>query len=117
VTSAVRPSWLAGWNLGPLLATERNGELLVKLGSHHAYVTFIYIYVGIHTFILIILISQYAYLSFIYTLCRHTLISYPVSRRRRRKCNPVPGGITGPLRHGGHKYRDLVFQVGGWTQG
>jgi hypothetical protein len=38
----------------------------------------------------------------------------PVSRRRRRKRNPVPGGITGPPCHPRHKYssRDLVLQVG-----
>jgi hypothetical protein len=41
----------------------------------------------------------------------------PASRRWRRKGNPVPGGITGP--HpviGGHKSRDMVFHIGGWTQ-
>jgi hypothetical protein len=31
----------AGWNLGPLLATERISELLVKLGSQHAYLSLI----------------------------------------------------------------------------
>jgi hypothetical protein len=35
------------------------------------------------------------------------LHSRPASRSRRRKGNPVPGGITGP-----HKYRNLVLQVG-----
>jgi hypothetical protein len=40
----------------------------------------------------------------------------PVSRRRRRKGNPVPGGITRPPYHWEHKYRDLGPQVGGWTQ-
>jgi hypothetical protein len=34
------------------------------------------------------------------------------SRRRRRKGNPVPGIITGPPVTRGHKYRDLVLQVG-----
>jgi hypothetical protein len=78
----------AGWNLGPLLATERISELLVKLGSLHAYFSFIYIYIYIYIYIcvcvcvcvyavcmyvniyipIIILASQYAYLFFIYVL-------------------------------------------------
>jgi hypothetical protein len=33
--------------------------------------------------------------------------------RRRRKGNPVPGGITGPPCH----WDSLVLQVGGWTPG
>jgi hypothetical protein len=41
----------------------------------------------------------------------------PANSRRRRKGNPVPGGINGHPVTGGHKYRDLVLQVGGWTQG
>jgi hypothetical protein len=36
----------------------------------------------------------------------------PESRRRRWKGNPVPRGITGQPVTGGHKYRDLVLQVG-----
>jgi hypothetical protein len=39
----------------------------------------------------------------------------PASRRRRWKGNPVPE--RGLLVTGGHKYRDLVLQVGGWKQG
>jgi hypothetical protein len=39
------------------------------------------------------------------------------SCRRRQKWNPVPRGITGPPPSGGHKYRDLVLQVGSWMQG
>jgi hypothetical protein len=31
--------------------------------------------------------------------------------------HPVPGGTTGPPVTGGHKYKDLVLQVRGWTQG
>jgi hypothetical protein len=38
-------------------------------------------------------------------------------RRRRRKGNPVPGGITGPPCHLGHKYKDVVLQVGCWSEG
>jgi hypothetical protein len=41
----------------------------------------------------------------------------PASRRRRRKGRPVPEGITGPPCHWGYKYRGLVLQVVGWTQG
>jgi hypothetical protein len=42
----------------------------------------------------------------------------PVGRRRRRKRNPVTGGITGqPCHFEGHKYRSLVLQSGAWTQG
>jgi hypothetical protein len=41
----------------------------------------------------------------------------PVSRRRQQKGNPVLGDITGHPVTGGNKYRDLVLQVGVWTQG
>jgi hypothetical protein len=41
----------------------------------------------------------------------------PASRRRRRKRNPVPGGILGHPVTGGHKYRDLVLQIGGLDAG
>jgi hypothetical protein len=37
----------------------------------------------------------------------------PAIRRRRRKWNPVPEGITGPPCPWGYKYRDLALQVGG----
>jgi hypothetical protein len=39
----------------------------------------------------------------------------PASRRRRRKGNPVPGGITEPpfSGGGGYKYEELALQVGG----
>jgi hypothetical protein len=37
----------------------------------------------------------------------------PASRKRRRKGNPVPGGISGPLVPGGYKYGDLDLQIGG----
>jgi hypothetical protein len=40
-----------------------------------------------------------------------------LSRRMWQKRNPVPGDIFGPLCHWEHKYRDLVLQDGGWTQG
>jgi hypothetical protein len=36
----------------------------------------------------------------------------PASRRRRRKWNPVPGGITGPPCSWGCKYGDIALQVG-----
>jgi hypothetical protein len=39
------------------------------------------------------------------------------SRRMRWKGNPLLGVITGPRCHWGTKYRDLVRQVGSWTQG
>jgi hypothetical protein len=41
----------------------------------------------------------------------------PEFRGRRRKGNPVNGGLAGRQCHWGYKYRDLVLQVGGWTQG
>jgi hypothetical protein len=34
-------------------------------------------------------------------------------RKRRRKGNPVPGGITEAPCFGGYKYGDLSLQVGG----
>jgi hypothetical protein len=37
----------------------------------------------------------------------------PASRGRRRKGNPVPGGVTGPPFSWGYKYGNLVLQVGG----
>jgi hypothetical protein len=36
----------------------------------------------------------------------------PASRRRQRKGNQLPGGITGV-----HKYGVLILQVRGWTKG
>jgi hypothetical protein len=36
----------------------------------------------------------------------------PASRRRRRKANPVPGGISGPPCSWGYKYEGLALQVG-----
>jgi hypothetical protein len=39
-----------------------------------------------------------------------------VSRKRRRKGNPVPGGITGPPCSWGHKYGSMVVQVGGVSE-
>jgi hypothetical protein len=36
----------------------------------------------------------------------------PASRRKRRRGNPVPGGITGPI-PGVHKYGDLALQFEG----
>jgi hypothetical protein len=41
----------------------------------------------------------------------------PASGRRWRKGNSLPRGNTGPPCHWGTKYRDLVLQVGCWTQG
>lgn len=44
------------------------------------------------------------------SLCEGGLIQLhrsPAIRRRRRKGNPA----------GGHKFRDLVLQIGGWIQG
>jgi hypothetical protein len=37
----------------------------------------------------------------------------PVSRRKRRKGNSVPGGIIGHPIPGGYEYRDLALQIGG----
>jgi hypothetical protein len=47
---------------------------------------------------------------------RMSLHRSPASRRRRRKWNLVPWGITGPPFHWGDKHRALILQVGGWTQ-
>jgi hypothetical protein len=46
-------------------------------------------------------------------------LEYPASCRRRRKWNPMPGGIIWPPCHWEEerKYRDLILQVGGWAQG
>jgi hypothetical protein len=44
-------------------------------------------------------------------------LEYPhpscASPKRRRKGNPMPGGITGPPCSWGYKYGDLALQVGG----
>jgi hypothetical protein len=37
----------------------------------------------------------------------------PASRKRQRKWNPAPGGITGPHCSWGYKYGNLALQVGG----
>jgi hypothetical protein len=37
----------------------------------------------------------------------------PVSRKRRHKGNPMPGGITGPPCSWGYKSGALALQIGG----
>jgi hypothetical protein len=93
----------AGWNLGPLLATERISELLVKLGSLHAYLSFIYIYIYMlyvckHT-------HTYSYY-FSFTIC---LLSPTSDRGRPMVCAEYYYPTRSP--HANHQGRNLHLQL------